>query len=209
MKVVAIGAHPDDVEIGAGGSAALHRARDHEVHFVLLSSGEALSDAGQREQEARRAADILDVDRIHVLDYVDTEIPYDGDIVKRLDDLLTTVGADRVYVHAEMDTHQDHRRAALASIAASRNVDEVLSFESPSTRSSFTPQYYRPLPEDVLEQKIASIQAHESQCEKDYLESEAMRGLARFRGRQANSRYAEAFQVIRIAEHHEPHAGSE
>lgn len=52
----------------------------------------------------------------------------------------------------------------------------------------------------MLERKIQSIRAHESQREKKYLEAEAMRGLARFRGRQANTRYAEAFQVIRIKE---------
>lgn len=200
MNIVGVGAHPDDIEIGAGGSIALHRAEGHTVHFIVVTSGGELSAEARRRRECERAAEILDVDDLHFLDYPDTEVRYEGELVKRIDDILESVGADRVYIHSEKDTHQDHRNAALASIAAARNVDEVLSFESPSTRSSFAPQYYSPLPESVLERKIEAIRAHESQSEKKYLEAEAMQGLARFRGRQANTRYAEAFQVIRIKE---------
>jgi len=200
VNIVAVGAHPDDIEIGAGGSIALHRTKGHTVHFIVVTSGGELSTKEKRERECERAGDILDVNDFHFLDYPDTEVGYDGELVKRIDDILESVGADRVYIHSEKDTHQDHRNAALSSIAAARNVDEVLSFESPSTRSSFAPQYYCPLPEPVLDRKIEAIRAHESQSEKKYLESEAMQGLARFRGRQANTRYAEAFQVIRIKE---------
>jgi len=204
MNVVAVGAHPDDIEIGAGGSIALHRAHGDPVRFLVLTSGGKLSAPHRREREAEGAADILDVDDVHFLGYEDTKVPYDHEIVDRVDDHLQTVGADRVYIHAEEDTHQDHRHAALASIAATRNTDEVLAFESPSTRSFFDPQYYNALPEGILEGKIEAIRSHESQQKKKYLEAEAMKGLARFRGRQANSRYAEAFQVIRIKENLHP-----
>ena len=198
MNVVSVGAHPDDIEIGAGGSIALHRSEGHTIHFIVVTSGGELSDGDRREHECERAAEILDVDNLHFLGYTDTEVAYEGKLIKRIDDILGSVGADRVYVHSERDTHQDHRNTALASIAAARNIDEVLSFESPSTRPSFTPQYYNTLPESVLERKIEAIRAHESQSKKKYLEAEAMEGLARFRGRQANTRYAEAFQVIRL-----------
>jgi len=202
MNVAAIGAHPDDIELGVGGSVALHKHRGDTVEFLVLTKGGELSARSQREREARAAADILDVDDIHFLGYEDTQIPYDGGIVKHINEYLTEIDADRLYIHTEEDTHQDHYHAAVASIAASRNIDEVLAFESPSTRSSFAPQYYNTLTEGVLEQKIESIRAHESQSEKKYLEAEAMKGLARFRGRQANTRYAESFQVVRIKEHH-------
>jgi LmbE family N-acetylglucosaminyl deacetylase len=200
MNVIAIGAHPDDIEIGAGGSIALHRARGDSVRFLILTRGGELSPPAKREAEAREAADVLDVDDIHVMGYDDTKVPYDNEIVKRIDDHLTELDVDRAYIHTEEDTHQDHRHAALASIAAGRNTDEVLAFESPSTRSSFDPQYYNSLSEEFLERKIDAIRTHKSQSEKKYLEAEAMKGLARFRGRQANTRYAEAFQVIRIRE---------
>ena len=203
MNVVAIGAHPDDIEIGVGGAAALHRQRGDDVRFLVSTSGGKLSDPSVRRGEAQQAAEILNVDDVRFLEFEDTKLPYDADIVERIDRNLREVNADRVYIHAEEDTHQDHRNAALASVAATRNTDEVLAFESPSTRSSFAPQYYISLSEDVLDRKIRSIRRHESQREKKYLEAEAMKGLARFRGRQANCRYAEAFHVIRIHENYE------
>ena len=198
MNVVAVGAHPDDIEIGAGGSIALHRARGDSVRFLVLTRGQKLSSPNQRESESRKAADVLSVDDVHFLGYEDTKVPYDDEIVERIDDHCGEVDADRVYIHTEEDTHQDHRRAALSSIAATRNTPEVLAFESPSTRSSFDPQYYNSLSEGFLERKIEAIKSHESQQEKKYLEAEAMKGLARFRGRQSNTRYAEAFEVVRI-----------
>ena len=198
MNVVAVGAHPDDIEIGAGGSIALHRARGDSVRFLVLTRGQKLSSPSQRESESREAADILSVEDVHFLGYEDTRVPYDDEIVERIDEHCGEVDADRVYIHTEEDTHQDHRRAALSSIAATRNTPEVLAFESPSTRSSFDPQYYNSLSEGFLERKIEAIKSHESQQEKKYLEAEAMKGLARFRGRQANTRYAEAFEVVRI-----------
>lgn len=200
MNVVAIGAHPDDIEIGAGGSTALHRAQNDSVRFLVLTRGGELSPPEDREREAREAASVLGVDDVHFLGYEDTEVPYSRDIIKQVENHLDEFDADRVYIHTEDDTHQDHRHAALASIAAARNCNEVLAFESPSTRPSFSPEYYNTLSEGFLERKISSIRSHESQQEKLYLEAEAMKGLARFRGQQANSRFAEAFQVIRLTE---------
>ncbi|WP_324661890.1 PIG-L deacetylase family protein [Haloarcula sediminis] len=198
MNVAAIGAHPDDIEIGAGASIAVHRNRGDAVRFIILTKGGKVAEREQRRAEAERAAEILNVDDVHFLDYEDTKVPYNQSTVDELETKLDDIDPDRVYIHAEEDTHQDHRRAAKASITASRDVNQVLAFEAPSTRSSFGPQYYNSVPEGVIEGKIEAIRSHKSQQEKKYLEAEAMKGLARFRGRQANSTYAEAFQVIRI-----------
>src|SRR6056297_1519601 len=198
MNIAAIGAHPDDIEIGAGASIAVHRNRGDNVRFIILTKGGKVAEREQRRAEAERAAEILNVDDVHFLDYEDTKVPYNQATVDELEAKIMDIDPDRVYIHAEEDTHQDHRRAAKASITASRNVNQVLAFEAPSTRSSFAPQYYNSVPEGVIEGKIEAIRSHRSQQEKKYLEAEAMKGLARFRGRQANSTYAEAFQVIRI-----------
>lgn len=198
MNVVAIGAHPDDIEIGVGGTVALHREKGDNVSFIVLTKGEKLSDPDQRKREAEEAAELLDVDDVTFLEYEDTKVPYDADIIERIEAELDRIQPRRAYIHAEEDTHQDHRHASLASVTATRRTPEVLAFESPSTRSSFNPQYYSAFSEGPLEQKIEAIRTHESQREKKYLEAEAMKGLARFRGRQANTRFAEALQVMRI-----------
>lgn len=198
MNVVAVGAHPDDVEIGVGGTIAQHVERGDDVRFLIATKGGELSEPIRREREAKEAAKVLGVDDVRFLGFEDTRVPYDDTMVKKINEHVDETDAERVYIHTDADTHQDHRRTALSSVAATRNCSSVLAFESPSTRSSFAPQYYIPLSEELLDRKIRAIRSHESQREKKYLEAEAMRGLARFRGRQANTTFAEAFHVVRI-----------
>lgn len=198
MNVVAIGAHPDDIEIGAGGAVGIHREVDDRVTFIVCTNGGASGavDARTRKTEARDAASVLDVDDVRFLNFPDTRFPYDAESVQRIESHLDEIDPDRVYVHAETDTHQDHRKVALASITATRKCDMVLSYESPSTRSSYTPNYHVPLPETALNGKIEAIQAHESQQDKEYLDATAMKDLARFRGQETNSAYAESFELV-------------
>lgn len=200
MDILAIGAHPDDIEIGAGGAIALHRMRGDSVTFLLLTSGSEIADPERRRQEATAAADVLGVEDVRFLGFQDTRVPYGSEGVKRIESHVKEIEPDRIYIHTEEDTHQDHRKSSLGAIAATRNSNEVLAYESPSTRSSFAPQYFVPFTESVLEKKIDAIETHESQSGKQYLEADAMRGLARFRGQQASSKYAESFQVIRIVD---------
>lgn len=60
MNIVIVGAHPDDIEIGVGGSFALHQCRGDSVRFLVLTAGEELSEGSQRRREARAAAEIID-----------------------------------------------------------------------------------------------------------------------------------------------------
>ena len=200
MNVVAIGAHPDDIEIGAGGAIALHTAQGDRVTFIILSSGGAIADVETRKREAQEAAAVLGVDDVYLLDFPDTRIPYDAETVQEIEKIINNIEPDRIYIHSEEDTHQDHRKASLSAIAATRRFDRVFAYESPSTRSSFAPQHFIPFGEEILQKKIDAIRTHESQKKKKYLEADAMEGLARFRGRQANAKYAESFQVVRAVE---------
>lgn len=199
MNVVAIGAHPDDIEIGVGGTVALHQEQGDSVTFLVLTNGSAVEGATAelRQQEATEAADVLGVDDVRFLGFEDTRIPDNQRVVKEIESHIESIDPGVIYIHSEQDTHQDHRKAALTSIAATRKYDKVFSFESPSTRSSYTPNHFVPFTETILNKKIKSIRTHESQAEKKYMEAEAMQGLARFRGRQSNSIYAESFEVVR------------
>lgn len=198
MNVVAIGAHPDDIELGAAGAIQLHVERGDSVTFLVVTKGGEIADPECRVAEAREAASVLGVEDVRVLGFSDTKVAYGDELVKAIEDHLDEIQPDRAYIHSQEDTHQDHRNTSLSSVAATRRCDEVLAFESPSTRSSFAPQFYIAFPADTLDRKVESIRTHESQSEKKYLEAEAMEGLARFRGRQANARFAESFQVVRL-----------
>ncbi len=200
MDVVAIGAHPDDIEIGSGGTIALHTERGDSVTFIILTGGGAVIDEEIRREEAKEAAAVLGVTDVRIIGFSDTEIPYNSEAIQAVEEILAEVNPDRVYIHSQEDTHQDHRKAALGAVAATRLHDMVLAYESPSTRSSFTPQYYIPFPKQILRRKLEAIRSHRSQKKKKYLEADAMEGLARYRGRQANVKYAESFHVVRAVE---------
>jgi len=199
--VVAIGSHPDDIEIGVGGAVCCHRSADHEVAFIVMTAGERGSaEPTVRKEETIEGAAVLGVEDVRFLDYEDTNVPYTGTVVGDIEAELRAIDPDRVYLPTEADKHQDHRKTSLAGVAAARAVDEVYAYEGPSSRPSFTPEHFIAFPKEVLERKIRSIRAHESQVRRGIAEAEAMRGLARFRGQQANATYAESFQVIRSTE---------
>ncbi len=199
MHVVAIGAHPDDIEIGVGGTIARHRTRGHDVTFLIATDGTAGCERGDeaRREEAVAAARTLDVDDVTFLDFPDTELADDGPVVAAIESHVDGLDPDRVYVHAAADTHQDHRNCASAALSATRRYDGVYAYETYSTRPTFAPRHFVRLDERDVEAKLDSIRVHESQTGKTYMDEETIRGLARFRGNQANSTYAEAFEVVR------------
>lgn len=197
MQILAIGAHPDDVELGAGGALAKHAAQGDKVHVLVMSSGERGGSAAQRAKEAKQAAGILGASNIDVHKLPDAKITDDVDTVMKIENVVNLIRPQRIYTHNSKDTHQDHRYTALASISASRYVPEILAYESPLTFPSFNPQVYIDIT-DTIQTKIKALMSYKSQSKKEYMKAEAIKGLARYRGHQAGVKYAEAYEVIRI-----------
>jgi len=105
-----------------------------------------------------------------------------------------------IFVNSPDDTHQDHRNLAQAAMSATRYVPNFLFFEVPST-VNFNPNCYTDIA-DVLDTKLAGLEAHRSQVTKTNIEDltilELARSCANFRGIQARVKYAEAFQSVRL-----------
>lgn len=201
MKVLAVGAHPDDIELGAGGTVARHAKEGDEVYFLILTYGEKSGDEETRKREALESANILNVKSVSFAEIPDTMVRDDIKTIMKIEDVIKKVKPDRVYTHGTKDTHQDHRNAALATYSAAREVLELFSYESPDTYPSFNPQFYVRIT-DTMSQKIKALEKYNSQRNKKYLEAKAIKGLAQFRGYQvgryhSRMEYAEAFEVIR------------
>lgn len=204
MKILAVGAHPDDIELGVGGTVARHTKEGDEAYFLILTCGEKSGDKETRKREALESAKVLNVKSVSFAEIPDTMVLDGIETIMKIEDVIKKVKPDRVYAHCIKDTHQDHRNAAFATYSAARGVPEVFAFESPDTYPSFNPQYYVQIT-DTLHQKIRALKKYNSQRNKKYLEANAIRGLAQFRGYQIGryqSRivYAEAFEVIRAIE---------
>lgn len=200
MNIIAIGAHPDDIEIGCGGTLAAHTAKGDRVIMVVMSAGErGGSEASVRLTELGQASKILGVEEVVCLDYPDTEVPSDAAAIRKLDQVIEAFRPQRAYIPFWREIHQDHRHTSEVALSACRNVPQVLAYEGPSTYPDFVVQHFCDIAL-TIDRKLESIGAHASQGAKEILKIEAIRSLNRFRGYQSRSEYAEGFAVFRFIE---------
>jgi LmbE family N-acetylglucosaminyl deacetylase len=197
MKVLAIGAHPDDIEIGCAGALIRHVEAGHDVTMLVMTPGEQGPQgltSRVREQEA--AAAVLGA-RLIWGPFVDGSIPNGHETVATVDDVVARVGADVIYAHAPSDTHQDHVATSQAALAAGRRLARVLFYQSPST-TSFDPTVFVDI-ERTLATKLAALQAHWSQVMQcPMVDLEAVEVEARYWGSRAKISYAESFESPRF-----------
>jgi len=196
VRVLAIGAHPDDIELGCGATLAAHRARGDSITMLVLTTGEQGPQASQsREQEQRAAAALLDAELVWGR-FADGSVPDGRPAIDLIQSLIDTAGIDTIYGHSPNDTHQDHRRAGLASLAAARRSQQLLLYESP-TSTRFEPSLHIDIT-GFLDAKLALVQAHRSQVLKNGLvDLEAVAAQARHRGFSARTHLAESFEIAR------------
>ena len=197
-KVLAIGAHPDDVEFGAGG---LLQLTSWTPTIFVLTSGEAGGDAVQRMAEARAAADVLKAE-LHTASFEDAKLGQRStlEVVGTIERALLMHPFDTVITHHAGDTHQDHRTVYEATMSAVRRWrGTVLSYVTPTSRC-FTPNFFVALPDDVFLQKVAAVQAHESQLQHPHLSPDNLAAMARYWGMMSTaSEYAEPFVLVKHA----------
>ncbi len=200
MNVIAFGAHPDDIEIGAGGTLARHVAEGDRVMMVVLTGGErGGADTTTRVQELKDSAKILGVQEVVCLDFPDTDIPESPAVVDQLDALVAKWKPKRAYIPFTREIHQDHRRTSEQALVACRNMPQILMYEGPSTFPDFEVNYWVDIT-TTIDKKSVAIAAYGSQGEKEILKIDAIRSLNRFRGFQARGTYAEGFHVFRFIE---------
>lgn len=197
LKVLAVGAHPDDIELGCGGTLRRHIMNGDEVVFVIASVGERDAEGGTRKVEALKSAELLGVKKVHFLNLPDTMIRHDGETVSTLDQYVQA-DIDIVYVHSPKDYHQDHANVAASVLSASRKWrNSIFFYETPTTTIEFRPTLYVDIT-GVFDTKLECIRQYFSQKRKEYMEEQAIIGLAKYRGYSLRVDYAEAFEVGRL-----------
>ena len=200
MNILAIGAHPDDIEYGCGGMLAKYARKGHDVFMFVASDGARGGDGAVRRREQDEAARILGVREVFWGGYLDTEVPLSRELIARLETAIQQVAPRMIFVNSPDDTHQDHRHLAQCASSATRYVPNFLFYEGPSTQN-FAPNCSTDIA-DVLDLKLACLEAHRSQVTKTNIEDltilELARSCANFRGIQARVKYAEAFQSVRL-----------
>lgn len=201
MNILAIGAHPDDIEFGCGGTLLKYIHNGHNVYLLVMTEGHKGGQAKLRRMEQKRAAAILKPQEVIWGTYHDTELsPKMNEMVQDIEAILERVQPHFTFVHYDEDTHQDHRALAKAAVSATRYVKNVLFYEGP-TSQNFSPTVFVDIRE-TLEEKTQVLLAHQSQVTKTNIEGlsivDISRSTAVFRGISGRVQYAEGFMPLRM-----------
>jgi LmbE family N-acetylglucosaminyl deacetylase len=196
LKVLCLGCHPDDIEIGCGG--AILRLREQYpscvFHWVVFSAN------GVREAEAQRGAELfagIQRNSVMLKNFRDGFMPFEGTAVKELfEDLKKLPSPDLIFTHNRKDAHQDHRLVAELTWNTFRD-HLILEYEIPKYDGDMgRPSVYVPLEAEVCQKKARYIlDTFKSQSSKQWFEESTFLSLMRLRGMECNapSGYAEAF----------------
>jgi LmbE family N-acetylglucosaminyl deacetylase len=195
LRVLCLGAHSDDIEIGCGGTI-LRLIRQYpqcSIHWVVFSA------IGIRGEEAQQGASLFagaNVAGLHLKTFQDSFMPFNGAPVKTFFEELKPLAPDLVLTHNRKDSHQDHRLLAELTWNAFRD-HLILEYEIPKYDGDMgQPNFFVPLESEIYQEKVRHLmEVFGSQRSKRWFCPETFLGLMRLRGMECNSPsgYAEAF----------------
>jgi len=200
LAVLAVGAHPDDIEIAAGGTL-LSLAERHpglEIRYVLLTG------TPERQQEARAAARAFTPGarlRVELHDLPDGRLPaVYGEVKQVLEGVARSFRPDVILAPSPDDAHQDHRTVGELVPTAFRD-QVILSYEIPKWDGDMRrPNAYVQLTDEIARRKTELLdKCYPSQTGRDWWGEETFLALARLRGMECRARYAEAFTCTKLA----------
>jgi len=208
MKILAIGAHLDDIELACGGTLAKAIDKQHQVKMIVMSEsgytnydGKVVRTTDVAIAEGTNAAHLLGINDIEILKFNSKDIPYHYNVVETLDEKIQAYKPDIIFSHWVFDTHQAHEGVAKSTIAAARRYNDIYMYEPiyPAGRSyvAFRPQMYIDIG-GYEEKKLAALREHRTEYEKfgnQWIEGTKAR--AAYRGYEMGREYAEAFEIVR------------
>jgi LmbE family N-acetylglucosaminyl deacetylase len=198
LKILCIGAHCDDIEIGCGGTIMRmsEEHQDHQIKWLILTS------TPERSIEANRSAEYFlkkfKKKEVSVKEFKDGFLPYSGDAVKKLIEKEKEFQPDLIFTHYRNDRHQDHR--LLNELTWNTFRDHlILEYEIPKYDGDLgNPNCFTPLNSRTANDKVKAIMDHyPSQANKHWFDGETFFSLMRIRAMEsaARTKYAEAFYI--------------
>jgi LmbE family N-acetylglucosaminyl deacetylase len=202
-RILVLAPHTDDGEYGLGGSIAKFADHKNEVFYASFSACKQSivegfpSDILFTEVKAATAVIGIKPENLILFDYEVRTFGFRRQEI--LDDLLrlrTSLKPDLIFMPSINDLHQDHVTICQEAIRAFK-YSSILSYELPWNNLNFHTTAFILLSEANIERKIAAVKEYKSQAHRSYSNEEFIRALARTRGVQINSNYAETFEVVR------------
>lgn len=203
--ILIFGAHPDDLEIGMGGTARNLAAAGRGVIACVAT---VPNQAAIRKKEAAAAAKILGARTLIFLPVPFKKFGFNRETIGMIDALISRVSPSAIFTHSLGDSHQDHLALTNSILSATRRNDASVFMYEQIIPGGITPVPFHPhLFVNIsahIDDKIKAIEVHKSQVKKyggDWPES--IRGRAVMRGHQIQVKYAEAFEVVKMRENGE------
>ncbi len=194
-RILAIGSHPDDIELGCFGTLLRYHRAGSRVALCVLSNGEGGGNPVKRCAEARASARLLKAE-LFLGGLPDMQIVEGHPTISFLESVIRDFRPTTVFVNSVNDTHQDHRNTTRATLSASRFIPFIFFYQTPSSTRTFNPVVFVDISE-VVHDKVRAIRIHKSQGKNVYMADRAVTGLAEFLGLQIyqGGRYFEGFEV--------------
>ena len=196
LSVLCLGAHPDDIEIGCGGTLLALAQRDDVTVAGLVLTGTL-----ERQEEARKSLSrFVPGAVVETAGLRDGRLPADWDLAKDvLEEAAQRHTPDLVLAPRVDDAHQDHRVVGQLASTVWRDA-LVLHYEIPKWDGDLTtPSHYVALPPEMVEEKVRLLdESFPSQVGRDWWDHELFRGLLRLRGVECRAPYAEGFHGRKV-----------
>ncbi len=202
-KVIILAPHTDDGELGCGATIAKILEEGAQVHYVALSTAEESVPEGfpknRLEIEVREATKKLGIpeENLFVLQHQVRKLNYvRQEILESLIEIRNKVKPDMVFLPSSKDIHQDHITVTQEGIRAFK-FSTILGYELIWNNLSFSTDCFIRVTKEQVDKKIEALACYETQDGKNYMDPDFIRSLAKIRGTQIGSDFAEAFELIR------------
>jgi N-acetylglucosamine malate deacetylase 1 len=204
-SIVAFGAHPDDIEIGMGATVAKLVGLGYDVNLVVATLPNFVSTDTKedRRREATMSAKVMGCKAPEFLDLAPDEVIVGRKFVTLIDKLIKKYEPEAVFTQWIGDSHQDHQALTRAVIAASRDVDNLFMYETTIpggiTENAFRPQLFVDVTQtlDIKRNALDCFDSQKIRCGPVWID--ALVGRCSYRGYQMNTKYAEAYEVVKIS----------
>ena len=197
--MIAFGAHPDDIEIGMGGTVAKLSGMGYDVRLVIatLPNFVKTDTKEERKQESIMSAKVMGCKTPEFLDLSPEEIVFNRKFVTQISKIIQELKPEAIFTQWIGDTHQDHQSLTKAVVAAARDSNDVFMYETTIpggiSEHSFRPQLYVDVTEtlDIKRNALDCFDSQKIRCGPLWIDS--LVGRCSYRGYQMNAKYAEAF----------------
>jgi DNA-binding response OmpR family regulator len=195
VRVLAIGAHPDDIEIGCGGSLLRHKANGDKICILTMSTGEKCVESDNRIEEITKVAKKLN-SKLIIGNYQDSGTRQNADAINLIQKAIDSFKPTVIYTHSVNDSHKDHYNVHLATIVAAQKVPSIYCYQSSTVTSDFQPGLFIDISNHIND-KITLLSFYNNLSDHNNAQEVSIRSTAKYWGKFCNVTEIEPLEVVR------------